>query len=60
MENSKETFEDFKNSFSYGSRSDLNFKFLKNLSDEDASHFLQEFLWKMGDALNDGDFSRLA
>lgn len=59
MENPKETFEEFKNSFSYGSRSDLNFKFLKNLFDEDASLFFQELLWKMGDALNDGDFSRL-
>jgi hypothetical protein len=57
MENPKETFEEFKNSFNYGSRSDLNFKFLKNLSDEDASRFIQELLWKMGDALNDGDFS---
>lgn len=59
MENPKETFEEFKNSFNYGSRSDLNFKFLKNLSDEDASRFFQELLWKMGDALNDGDFSRV-
>jgi len=59
MENPKETFEEFKNSFNYGSRSDLNFKFLKNLSDEDASRFLQALLWKLGDALNDGDFSRV-
>jgi len=59
MENPKETFEEFKNSFNYGSRSDLNFKFLKNLSDEDASRFFQEILWKMGDVLNDGDFSRV-
>jgi hypothetical protein len=59
MENPKETFEEFKNSFNYGSRSDLNFKFLKNLSDEDASRFFQELLWKMGDVLNDGDFSRV-
>ena len=59
MENHKETFEEFKNSFNYGSRSDLNFKFLKNLSDEDASRFFQELLWRMGDVLNDGDFSRV-
>lgn len=58
-ESPKESFEEFKNSFNYGSRSDLNFKFLKNLSDEDASLFFQELLWKMGDALNDGNFSRL-
>jgi hypothetical protein len=59
MDNPKETFEDFKNSFNYGSRSDLNFKFLKNLSDEDASHFFQELLWKIGDSFNDGDFTRI-
>jgi hypothetical protein len=58
-ESPKESFEEFKNSFNYGSRSDLNFKFLKNMSDEDASLFFQELLWKMGDALNDGDFSHL-
>ncbi|PIV26148.1 MAG: hypothetical protein COS37_07900 [Anaerolineae bacterium CG03_land_8_20_14_0_80_58_20] len=56
----KETFEDFKNSFNYGSRSDLNFKFLKNLSDTDASRFFQELLWKIGDSFNDGDFTRVA
>lgn len=54
----RETFEEFKNSFNYGSGSDLNFKFLKNLSDEDASRLFQELLWKMGDSLNDGDFAR--
>lgn len=59
MDTLKESFEEFKNSFNYGSRSDLNFKFLKNLSDEDASRFFRELLWKMGDALNDGDSSRL-
>ena len=54
-----ESFQDFKNSFSYGSRTDLNFKFLKILSDEDAAEFLQDLLWKLGDAINDGDFDRL-
>lgn len=47
------TFEDFKNSFSYGSRSDMNFKFLKSLPDEEAGLFFQELLWKLGDASND-------
>ena len=59
MDNPKETFEDFKKSFYYGSRSDMNFKFLPDLSDEEAGRFFQELLWKMGDALNDGDFSRV-
>jgi hypothetical protein len=32
----QETFEAFKDSFSYGSRIDLNVKFLKNLTPEEA------------------------
>ena len=54
-----ESFQEFKNSFSYGSRTDLNFKFLKGLSEEDAGRFFQELLWKLGDSLNDGDFKRI-
>ena len=37
-----ETFEEFKNSFSYGGRSDMNFKFLKGLPAADAGQFFQE------------------
>jgi hypothetical protein len=55
----KETFEEFKKSFSYGSRNDLNFKFLAGLSDEEAARFLQELLWKLGDTLNDGEWRRI-
>jgi hypothetical protein len=51
-----ETFEEFKNSFSYGSRSDMNFKFLKALSEDDAGDFFQGLLWKLGDASNDGNY----
>ena len=54
-----ETFEEFKISFSYGSRTDLNFKFLKGLSDEEASSFFQEMLWRLGDSFNDGAYGRL-
>ena len=56
---SAESFEDFKNSFSYGSRTDLNFKFLAKLSDDPAATFLQELLWKLGDSFDDGDFKRI-
>ena len=49
-----ETFEEFKNSFSYGSRSDMNFKFLKSLSAEQAGEFFKDLMWKLGDASNDG------
>lgn len=54
-----ESFGDFKNSFSYGSRPDLNFKFLKALSEEEAAQFFQELLWKIGDFLDDGNRTRL-
>ena len=50
-----ESFNEFKNSFSYGSRSDLNFKFLKALPEAEAAQFFQELLWKMGDFINDGE-----
>jgi D-proline reductase (dithiol) PrdB len=50
-----ETFEEFKNSFSYGSRSDMNFKFLMSLSEEEAGEFFKGLMWKLGDASNGGD-----
>jgi len=49
-----ETFEEFKNSFSYGTRTDLSFKFLKSLSNEDASKFFSELLDEVG-GLFDGE-----
>lgn len=55
----QETLEDFRKSFFYGSRRDLNFKFLSNLTDEEAGEFFQGLLWKLGDTLNDGDMARL-
>jgi hypothetical protein len=55
----QETFEEFRKSFSYGSRTDLNFKFLAGLSDTDAAAFIQGLFWKLGDTLNDGDLDRL-
>ncbi|HEY3291840.1 MAG TPA: glycine/sarcosine/betaine reductase selenoprotein B family protein [Anaerolineae bacterium] len=54
-----ESFEHFKNSFSYGSRTDLNFKFLKNLPDAEAALFLQQLLDKLGDTMNDGRLERI-
>lgn len=55
-----ESFEDFKNSFSYGSRTDLNFKFLAKLSDDQAADFFQQLLWKLGDSFDDGKLARIA
>ena len=54
-----ESFADFKDSFSYGSRTDLNFKFLKGLTEEEAADFLQELLWSVADTIDDGDTDRL-
>lgn len=54
-----ESLEAFRNSFSYGSRSDLNFKFFKMMSDEDAAAFLQTLLHHLGDAYDTGDVGPL-
>ncbi|PKO04225.1 MAG: hypothetical protein CVU41_18200 [Chloroflexi bacterium HGW-Chloroflexi-3] len=55
----EETIGQFKNSFYYGSRSDMNFKFLKDLPDEQVENFLQELLWELGDTLDDGNLERI-
>ena len=54
-----ESLEEFKDSFNYGSRSDLAFKFLKRLSTEEAAAFLQELLRGLGNSIDDGDADRL-
>lgn len=51
----QETFEDFKKSFFYGNRSDMSFKFLAHLSDDQASDFFQGLLAKLVDAYDSGD-----
>ena len=57
--NQQETFEQFRKSFSYGSRNDLSFKFLANLADSDAAKFIQGLLQKLGDAYDNGDLGRI-
>lgn len=54
-----ETFEEFKNSFFYGSRTDLSFKFFKSLSVEETAVFFQELLEKVIDTVDDGNVDRL-
>ena len=54
-----ESFEDFRRSFSYGSRSDLNFKFFKTLDNDSAADLLQELLALLGDAYDTGDVQPL-
>ena len=43
-ERAAETFEEFKNSFSYGSRSHLDFKFLKSLPPAEAGEFFHQLV----------------
>lgn len=54
-----ESFEAFRKSFFYGSRTDLNFKFLKSLTDAEAAEFFQGLLSKLGDTIDDGDPRRI-
>ena len=54
-----ETLAMFRKSFAYGSRTDLLFKFIKNLSDGDAAEFLRGLLEKLGETIDDGGLERL-
>ncbi len=49
-----ETLEDFKNSFSYGSRNDLSFKFLKWLPPADAAEFFRLLLLEVRQLFDGG------
>lgn len=55
----KETFESFKNSFFYGSRTNLNFKFLEHLPATDADLFFQGLLQRLGEAYDCGNDRRV-
>ncbi len=55
----QETIEDFKKSFFYGSRSDLNFKFLSKLSDEEVGSFFQELLQNIAKVYNTDSLENL-
>lgn len=52
---SSESFDAFRNSFSYGSRSDLFFKWLKTGSEQLADEFLQKLMRLTGELIDDGD-----
>lgn len=54
-----ESFEEFRDSFDYGPRTDLNFKFLAELSPPEAAEFFRDLLWKLGDTFDDRDAARL-
>lgn len=55
-----ETFAQFKDSFFYGSRTDLNFKFLRELDEEEAGRFFQGILAAVGRAVDSGETGPLA
>ena len=54
-----ETLAEFKDSFAYGSRNDLNFKFLKRLAPHAAAQCLQDTLAAIGQAMDDGDLQHV-
>lgn len=54
-----ESFDDFKNSFAYGSRNDLSFKFLKRLDSDDAAEFLRLVLREVGELFDGAAPDRL-
>lgn len=56
---SSQTMENFKNSFFYGSRSDLNFKFLSMISDEKAGDFIQGLFKKIAVSHDTGELNAL-
>lgn len=49
------SFADFRHSFYYGDHADMQFKFLHNLEDHDASDFIAEVLQRLGTAFDTGD-----
>ena len=56
----KETFESFKNSFFYGSRVNMNFKFLEHLSESEADLFFQGLLKRLSEAYDRNDDGRVS
>lgn len=52
---STESFDEFRNSFSYGARADLFFKWFKTGTEQLADEFLQELLELTGNLIDNGD-----
>jgi len=50
-----ETIEELRRSFFYGSRSNLDFKYLKDLSDDEFGQFLDEMMKAVSVTMNSGD-----
>ena len=58
-ESQPESLGEFKDSFSYGSRNDLSFKFLKRLSPDEAGEFFSELLLAVGDTFDTASATEL-
>lgn len=54
-----ETFDEFRNSFSYGSRNDLSFKFMSRLDGRGAAEFLRLVLHEIGESFDSGSMDAL-
>lgn len=54
-----ETLEEFRQSFYYGSRNDLNFKFFNNVDDNATADLVQNLLALVGDAYDTGNIQPL-
>ena len=54
-----ETFEEFKNSFSYGSRNDLSFKFLKRLAPDQAAEAIRQIFEAVVTSFDTGEVDEL-
>ena len=59
MSEAPETLGEFKDSFSYGSRTDLNFKFLKRLSDDEAGEFFRQLLFEVGETFDSASLDEI-
>lgn len=59
MPNDIESLDDFKNSFAYGSRNDLSFKFLKRLNSDEAAEFVRLVLREVGELFDGAPPERL-
>ncbi len=55
----EETFKQFKDSFFYGRRTDLNFKFLAHLTESQAGRFFQELFKAVSKAVDSGETGQL-
>ncbi len=53
-----ETFKEYVDSFSYGSRTDLFFKWLKGAAEADAEDYIQSLLQELGEVSDTGDLSK--